>query len=186
MSGEVRKAFSPGESPEERRPAEQAARERARAYLERNIRQNTRIDRMMQLMERLKDLATRTTGSPFSPRGSGAKDDRSRAVERMIDLDREIDREIDGLCDIRMEINRVLDRIGVLSVQRVLEKKYLDGISVNQIADQEGYTPHRIRELERMGLLEVDRILREGNPAGEGAEGILPGEREAPGPGGGN
>lgn len=165
MSEAVRREGPPRmESEEERRGAERAARERARAYLERYIRQNERIERMLQFQRRLKDLALRTTGDPLSPPGSGPQDDRSGAVVRLIDLESEIDREVDHLYNIRGEIWRVLERVGPPMAQLVLTERYLNGLSVKQLADREGYTPHRIRELDRRGLEEVDRILREECP----------------------
>ena len=141
----------------------EACIERASEYLNRIPRLEQNIKRKLFLQESLRELATRTTGDPFS-RPSGGEDQRSAAVVRYIDLEKEIDRDIDHLVDLRKEVTAVLAAMEDDRLSRLLEDRYLRGLLVKQAAANAEYSVRHAQRRLREGLLKLDRILRRDRP----------------------
>jgi len=136
---------------------------RALEYLNRVVRLEKNIDRMLQLQEHYRELATRTTGDPLSV-PSGREDQRSTAVARYIDLEKEINRDIDHLADLRKEVKAVLSSMEDQLLSQMIEDRYLNSLRVADVARISGFSVRHTQRMLRKGLLELGRMLRQDRP----------------------
>lgn len=109
--------------------------EEKKAYLQQYRRLEARIDRMTAEKGRWMELATRV--SPVMsgmPRAGGIGDRVLDAVQRIVDLEAELDAEIDRLVDLRREIEASIRSIQDECLQDILRRRYIDGERVEKIA----------------------------------------------------
>ena len=87
-----------------------------------------RINRALDEKRRWEELAVRI--SPVysdMPRGGGNGDKLTEAVQRIVDLEAEIDRDIDRLVDLRQWIERNIDAVEDTRLRDILRRRYVDG-----------------------------------------------------------
>ena len=68
------------------------------------------------------------------PRGGGNGDKLTEAVQRIVDLEAEIDRDIDRLVDLRQWIERNIDAVEDTRLRDILRRRYVDGDRIEKIA----------------------------------------------------
>ena len=146
------------------KPEEKAALARARRFLSQASMLDQRIEHKLVRQARLKDLVSRRTGVSLVGEDGTLLDSRSLAVQRVIDLEREIDGDIDHLHDVTEEICRVLYQISNQDIALILDDIFLGNCSMEKAAERSGFSVSYTRKLVRWGLLEVDRLL----------EGVIP------------
>ena len=94
-----------------------------------------RINRALDEKRRWEELAVRI--SPVysdMPRGGGNGDKLTEAVQRIVDLEAEIDRDIDRLVDLRQWIERNIDAVEDTRLRDILRRRYVDGDRIEKIA----------------------------------------------------
>ena len=121
----------------------------ARTYLEQAYRIDQRINSKIEQVASLHNLATKAnstlTDMPGSPnRNIHRMED---IILKIVDLENEINQDIDMLVDLKTEIMQVIKKVDDLELQTLLEQRYLNFRTWEQIAVDMGYN---VRHLYRM------------------------------------
>ena len=125
------------------------------------------LDRLIQSKVeqhgRLKELALKVTTTYQDIHVQGGPQENSRmeaSLTDMMALGEEINADIDRLIEVKQEIRKAMKAVDNLSYQLVLEMRYLDGRSWDEVAEVMSYdirTVYRlhgraIRQLENKGV----------------------------------
>ena len=89
------------------------------------------------------------TGMPAAG-GGGSKIE--SAVAKIVDLEAEIDQEVDELVKIRQEVKAVISTVGDERMERLLEYKYIHGMTLEQIAENMGISVTQTKRLRNKAL----------------------------------
>ena len=123
-------------------------------YLSRHKNLDRRIERKCEELSRWRERATKITptlsDTPKSP-SSGA-DSIQTAVEHIIELESEINADIDQLTDTRREISEAIQTVKDEKLQLLLEYRYVDGMTWDQIAVKMEYSYMHICRLHGKAL----------------------------------
>ena len=133
----------------------------ARKYLSQVYGLDTRINSKLEQAARLRALAQKTT-TTFTTvrvkepvRHSKMED----CVVRLVDLENEINRDIDQLVDLKRDVQHKIDSIENTDHKLLLELRYLNFKTWEQIAEEMHYSPESIswlHKLHRKALLKLD------------------------------
>jgi DNA-directed RNA polymerase specialized sigma subunit len=115
-------------------------------YLAQAYRLDQRINSKLAQVTALNDLATKCTSTltdmPRNPsRGISTMAD---AVEKIVDLQTEINRDIDDLVDLKRDIVRAIKTVVNTEYQTILELRYLCFKTWEQIAVDMGYNVRHV------------------------------------------
>ena len=146
---------------------EREAIDRAEAFLGRSKIINGQINRDLALLERVRQLGLRVSEDPLAPPRTAGEASAEGLLREMARLEGEINAGIDLLVSLKNEIWCVLDRLENADLALILDDYYLGGFSMGQTAKRSGYTLRYLYKLRRQGLLEVARVLREMDRAGQ-------------------
>lgn len=104
-------------------------------YMSRYRRLNQRIDRLLEEQSRWREKAMRITPvlSPV-PGGGGSGSPIERPMDKVLEIDAEINREIDELQTVRQEIRAALNQLEDENLELLMEYRYIDGMTWEQIA----------------------------------------------------
>ena len=107
-----------------------------KAWLLQYRRLDERIDRLEKEKSRWIERAAKMN-APVNglPHGSGVSDTVGFAVSKAADLAAEIDREIDKLADLRRDIEAAIRTVEDSVLRELLERKYIDGIRWEEVAE---------------------------------------------------
>ena len=129
----------------------------AKEYLEQAIRLDQRINTKIEQVASLNALATKCTftinGMPHSPDKS--RSTMADAIEKIIDLQEEINRDIDRLIDLKCEIVSVIKAVDNPEYQTILEKRYLCFMQWKQIAADMEYDLRYLFKIHSRALAQV-------------------------------
>lgn len=129
----------------------------AKEYLSRARLLDRQIDSKIQQIEELNRLTTNCTatltGIPGAPRRGGSV--MADAVDRIVDLEREINRDIDRLVDLKREIMAAIRSVDNSKYRLVLEKRYLCYRTWEQIAADTGYNVRNLYRIHGEALKKV-------------------------------
>lgn len=127
----------------------------AKEFLSRAWQIEKRIDARIDERERLESLLTspRTAKLTGMPRGGGG--DWTNAVIAVSDLNAVIVGEIETLCRIKREVIEAIDAVEDARYKRLLELRYRNYMSWDDIASEMGYTTRNIFELHGKALQRV-------------------------------
>lgn len=104
-------------------------------YLSRYRRLNQRIDRLLEEQSRWRERALKITPTlSQAPGGGGSGSPIERPMDKVLEIDEEINREIDTLQTIRQEIREALNQLEDESLKLLMEYRYIDGMTWEQIA----------------------------------------------------
>ncbi len=137
---------------------------KAKEYLSQAYRLDQRINSKIEQVASLNDLATKATstisGMPHNP--SRAISTMANAVDKIIDLQTEINQDIDKLVDLKHEIVRSIKAVGNTEYQTLLEKRYLCFMQWEQIAVDMNYSIDNVFKLHKKALdcVTVPRTLQ--------------------------
>ena len=122
----------------------------AKEYLSQARYLDARINTKIKQLEALNTLATSATsvltGMPHSPNKATSK--MADIVDKIVDLQAEINRDIDALVDLKGEMRSKLEMVPAEDYKAILEMRYLCFMSWEQIASNLGlsvpytYKPH--------------------------------------------
>ena len=126
----------------------------AQEYFNQAYRLDQRINSKIEQLRTLNELALKATatytGMPHSPnKGSQTM---ANTVDRIIDLQNEINRDIDELVDLKAEIREVIDAVPDTDLRLILEERYLNWKSWEQIAVTLEYNLRYLHRLHRQAL----------------------------------
>lgn len=109
----------------------------AQIFLERAPKLDVRIRNKLIEQRQWRDIALGITANMGGERvqSSGAKSKMADAVEKCVDMEAEIDRLIDELIDTKQEIVHVIEQVESTMEYDVLHKKYIQFLSLQEIAD---------------------------------------------------
>lgn len=134
----------------------------AKEYLSQARFLDSQINSKIQQVSALNDLAVSATsvltGMPHSPNKATSK--MADAVEKIIDLQAEINHDIDNLVNLKKEISSIIKNIPDIELQTLLEKRYLCFQTWETIAEDMGYSMHHLYKLHNHALDICDRILQ--------------------------
>lgn len=128
----------------------------SKEYLSQAYRLDLRINSKIEQASSLNDLATKCTSvindMPRNPnRGTTTM---ANAIDKIIDLQSEINKDIDILINLKQEIVTVIKEIENLEYQTLLEKRYLCFLSWERIAVDMGYDLRYLHKLHNRALKE--------------------------------
>lgn len=139
----------------------------AKEYLSQAYRLDLRINSKIEQVSSLNDLATKCTSvindMPRNPnRGTSTM---ANAIDKIIDLQSEINNDIETLVNLKQEIVTVIKEIGNLEYQTLLEKRYLCFLSWERIAVDMGYDLRYVHKLHNLALKEckMPTLLQRGH-----------------------
>lgn len=126
----------------------------AKEYLSQAYRLDQRIDSKIEQVASLNDLATKCTatisGMPHNPSRSTSL--MADTIDKIVDLQAEINRDIDRLVDLKREIMTVVKAVDNPEYQTLLEKRYLCFLHWEQIAVDMNYGIDNIFKLHKKAL----------------------------------
>lgn len=130
----------------------------AKEYLGQAYRLDQRINFKLEQISSLNDLATKATatitGMPHSP--SPATSPMADAIDKIIDLQTEINQDIDHLVDLKRDMVRCIKAVGNTEYQTLLELRYLCFKTWEQIAVDMGYN---VRHVYRLHDEAVEKVI---------------------------
>lgn len=103
-------------------------------YLSRYRRLNERIDRLLEEQSRWREMALKITPVLSQTPGGGNGSPIERPMDKVLEIDEEINREIDELQTVRQEIRAALNQLEDESLKLLMEYRYIDGLTWEQIA----------------------------------------------------
>ena len=135
----------------------------AKEYLSKAYWLNQRIDKKLAQVSRLKNMATKATGSHQAQRLSGTSrhSPMENCLVEVIDLEYEINADIDRLVDLKHELAACIMKLEDCSQKQVLELRYLDGLTWEDIAKlMRDYDVQRIFQVHGKALQQIEKVLR--------------------------
>ena len=126
-------------------------------YLSRYIPLSGRINRMLEEQYRWKCLAMKVTQN-FSPTPGGGESGSpiERPMDKADELERKITQAIDELADIRMEIEAVLGQLEDDTLRKLMEYRYIDGLTWEQVAEKMHYSWRHTCRLHGEALAKIN------------------------------
>ena len=135
----------------------------AKEYLSQAYWLNQRIDRKLAQVSRLKNMAMNSTGRHQAQRLSGTSrhSPMENCLVEVVDLEYEINADIDRLVDLKRELSDCIMELEDCSQKRVLELRYLDGHTWDEIAKLMRYCDVLlIFQVHGKALQQIEQILR--------------------------
>ena len=133
-------------------------------YLLQASRLDQTIDNKLEQVQRLKDIALKVTISYEKEIVSGGgcvQSPMADTVNKLVDLEKEINKDIDKLVDLKREIIELIRRIDDSNHRLLLERRYLNGYGWDEVADEIGYDKRWVMRLHGRALKEIDKFLKQ-------------------------
>lgn len=128
----------------------------AKEYLSRYRTLNDSINAKLAQVEELRRKAQTVSGGSGTGVHSSQPYDRIGEITgRLVDLEREINREIDRCIDLQLEISAAIAAVPDERLRTLLEYKYINGYTLEQIAVCMNYSYPQICRLHGRALMLV-------------------------------
>ena len=126
-------------------------------YLKRYITLDREIDRKLKEVGRLRSKLTRITQVlTAEPRGGGTIYGKTEEIlVKIVDLEHEIDADVDRLIEVRDSIKSIIEAVEDDRERLLLQYRYLDGRTFEEIAVQMNYSWRQIHRLHSKALTNV-------------------------------
>lgn len=122
-------------------------------YLSRYRRMSKRIDRLLEEQSRWREMALKITPVlSQTPGGGESGSPIERPMDKVLEIDEEINREIDELQIVRQEIRAALNQLEDENLKLLMEYRYIDGLTWEQIAVKMNYSYMQICRLHGKAL----------------------------------
>lgn len=135
----------------------------AKEYLRQAYRLDHRINSKIEQVEVLNSLATKATvtitGMPKKP--NTAIDSMSAVIAKIVDLQTEINGDIDRLVDLKRDIIKKIKCVENLDYRTLLEKRYLNFETWEQIAVDMAYSIQHTYRIRDKAINEISNILKD-------------------------
>jgi RinA family phage transcriptional activator len=126
-------------------------------YLKRYITLDREIDRKLEEVGRLRSKLTRITQVlTAEPRGGGTIYGKTEEIlAKIVDLEKEIDADVDRLIEVRDSIKSIIEAVEDDRERLLLQYRYLDGRTFEEIAVQMHYSWRQTHRLHSKALSNV-------------------------------
>lgn len=125
-------------------------------YLSRYITLNRRIDRLLEEKAKWWSLCLKTTPSlSQAPGGGESGSPVERPMDKVLEIEEKIDQEIDELLEVRRDIKTVLGQLEDDTLRLLMEYRYLDGLTFEEIAVKMHYSWRWVIKLHGKALAEI-------------------------------
>lgn len=122
-------------------------------YLWRYKTSDNEIDDLLREKERIMSKLTRMTPSISGmPGNCGGADRVTDGISKLIDLEKEIDKKVDKLVDLRREIVSYIDAVDSSAQRRLLQLRYIHGMTWERVAVEMGYERMQVWRLHGKAL----------------------------------
>lgn len=115
-----------------------------------DMRINSKIQQLSSLNDLAKKCTSALTGMPRNP--SGNTSTMADTINKIIDLQQEINADIDALVDLKRDITDVIKAVPDQEAQTILEKRYLCFLTWESIAAEMRYDLRYIYKLHNKAL----------------------------------
>ena len=125
-------------------------------YLSRYIALNRRVDRLLEEKAKWWSLCLKVTPS-LSPAPGGGESGSpvERPMDKVLEIEAEINREIDELQEVCRGIKTVLGQLEDDTLRLLMEYRYLDGLTFEEIAVKMHYSWRWVIKLHGKALAEI-------------------------------
>lgn len=125
-------------------------------YLSRYRRLNERIDRLLEEQSRWREMALKITPVlSQTPGGGESGSPIERPMDKVLEIDVEINREIDELQIVRQEIRNTLNQLEDENLKLLMEYRYIDGLTWEQIAVKMNYCWRQVCRKHGQALTQI-------------------------------
>lgn len=93
-------------------------------------------------------------------KSSVSVDSMQRTIEKIDDMEKEIDKEIDNLVDLKYEVRQNINKLPDNRFKTVLIDYYINGLTFNQISDNMSYCKRHIERIYGNALDELRNLLK--------------------------
>ena len=128
----------------------------AKEYLRQAYRLNEKIDADLEELSRLRSLSTSISSPNLSgmPSSGSRNNDPAfaRAIMKIIDFEKKIDADIDRYVDLKKEIRQRISKIENVNERLVLQYRYSNFDTWEQIAEKMNFTVQWVHELHKRAL----------------------------------
>ena len=109
-------------------------------HLSRYRRLNERIDRLLEEQSRWRERASKITPTlSQAPGGGGSGSPIERPMDKVLEIEKEVYREINEARIVRKEIRETLNQLEDENLKLLMEYRYIDGMTWEQIAVKMNY-----------------------------------------------
>lgn len=132
----------------------------AKEYLNRGYKIELQIQSKMEQLERLRAMATRTT-TTLSDMPRPASPDPHKTeniIIKIVKLNAELNAEIDKLIDTKIEIKHTIDKVQDVDEKLILEARYLNFKSYDDIASMLNMSLENIFRIHSNALNTVEKL----------------------------
>lgn len=135
---------------------------KAQEYLEQVEKINAKIENKMAEAEQWRDVALGVTASTDGERvqSSGSKQKMANAIDRVIDLQEEINAMIDKLIDVKKEIIETIEQLNATEYD-VLHKRYIQGMTFDEIGAAKHKSKSWATTVHGRALQSLNKLLDE-------------------------
>lgn len=125
-------------------------------YLSRYISLNRRIDRLLEKKAKWWSLCLKTTPNlSQAPGGGESGSPVERPMDKVLEIEEEINKEIDELQEVCRGIKTVLGQLEDDTLRLLMEYRYLDGLTFEEIAVKMHYSWRWVIKLHGKALAEI-------------------------------
>lgn len=125
-----------------------------KAYLRKARELDTLVHTKLNEIDRLRELAECLSSPKLGERVTSSKGNTSmQTVDKIVDLQAEVDKEIAVLVDLIAEIHTKIEQLENPTERAVLTERYINVKSWEEIAEIIGYSDRNIRYLHGRALL---------------------------------
>lgn len=125
-------------------------------YLSRYRRMSKRIDRLLEEQSRWREMALKITPVlSQTPGGGESGSPIERPMDKVLEIDAEINREIDELQTVRQEIRAALNQLEDENLKLLMEYRYIDGLTWEQIAVKMNYCWRQVCRKHGQALTQI-------------------------------
>lgn len=126
-------------------------------YLSRYIPASRSIDRLLEEQYRWKCLAMKVTPNlSLTPGGGEGGSPIERPMEKVEELEEKIKQAVGELIEIRKEIETVLGQLEDENLRRLMEYRYIDGLTWEQVAEKMHYSWRHTCRLHGEALAKIN------------------------------
>lgn len=137
----------------------------AKEYLSQYIAAGEEIKALCYELERVKSISEKVTVSFESDGGASGSVNVNKipeAVEKIMEIERDIGERVTNLAFLRIDIYNTICRVPDGKLRVILLKRYIGNESFERIAMDTNFSyNHIVKNLHPQGLDEVDKILKE-------------------------
>lgn len=111
-----------------------------KSYLRQPERMDAIIKNKLIEKQQMRDIALGITANMDGERvqSSGSKSKMSDALDKVVDIEAEIDRLIDRYIDIKRDVIATIEKLDIVMEYNIMHMRYIQGLSFQEIADHFG------------------------------------------------